>query len=89
MQEIICSRHFGTVLRSEPECFTKPLRTLAEHLVLSGKVQTTVQNCYFHLLQYLGNGVTCFQDGSCHVIPLAFRYLKNCDEVASFVNLLP
>jgi hypothetical protein len=82
-----CSRAIRSVLHCfEPESFTKSLRTLAEHLVLSGRVQSTVHNCYLHLLQYLGNSVTCFQDGSCHVLPLAFRFLKDCDEVASFVN---
>jgi hypothetical protein len=82
----LCSMEIESVLRSEPKSFTKSLRTFAEHLVLSGRVQSTVHNCYLHLLQYLGNSVTCFQDGSCHIIPLAFRYLKDCDEVASFVN---
>jgi hypothetical protein len=81
-----CSMTNRSVLRSEPKSFTKSLRTFAEHLVLSGRVQSTVHNCYLHLLQYLGNSVTCFQDGSCHVLPLAFRFLKDCDEVASFVN---
>jgi len=62
------------------------LRELAVYLVQTGKQQAFLPDCFAYLLQYMAPRVTYWRDGTCHIIPLAFRYLEDQDDVADFVE---